>query len=256
MKIVVIGGTGLIGTKVVARLKAQGHEAIAASPASGVNAVTGEGLAEVLAGAAVVVDLSNSPSFAGSAAIDFFSASQRNLAAAEKAAGVGHHVALSVVGTERLQASTYFQGKLAQETLIKASGVPYSIVHATQFFEFLGAIAQGATVGDEVRVSSGGFQPIASDDVADVVTAIALGRPLNGTLEIAGPERSTMFEMVGRWLAAKADPRRAVKDDEALYFGVRLDALSLVPDEGARLGVVHLGDWMAAQAVAAGARGR
>jgi len=244
MKIVVIGGSGLIGTKVVSRLRQKGHEVIAASPASGVNTVTGEGLAEALAGARVVVDLANSPSFDEKAAMEFFQASGRNLLAAEAAAGVTHHVALSVVGTERLLEMGYFGAKLAQEGLIKASGLPYTIVRSTQFFEFMGAIAQAGTVGQTARLSPALFQPIASDDVADAVADVALGAPVNGTVEIAGPDRAPIDGLVGRFLRATHDPRAVVTDADAGYFGIAVDDRSLTPGDNPRLGTTRLEDWL------------
>ena len=244
MKIVVIGGTGLIGTKVVKRLTEQGHQALAASPNTGVDATTGKGLAEALAGAQVVVDLSNSPSFEAAAALAFFESSGRNLARAERDASVGHHVALSVVGTDRCQESGYFRAKLAQETAIQKAGIPYTIVRATQFFEFLGAIAAGGTDNTRVRISNASFQPIAGDDVAKAVAEAAVSAPRNGTIEIAGPERVPMCEMIARYLKATNDPREVVPDPEAGYFGVRLDDRSLVPDGHAQLGTIRLEDWV------------
>ncbi|WP_332303239.1 SDR family oxidoreductase [Rhizobium sp. GR12] len=248
MKIVVIGGTGLIGSKTVERLRKKGHEVLAASPNSGVNTVTGEGLAGALAGADVVVDLANSPSFEEKAALDFFEAAGRNLFAAEKAAGVRHHVALSVVGTDRMQEMGYFRAKLRQEEHIRESGVPYTIVHATQFFEFVGAIAQSATEGTTVRVPTGAFQPIAADNVADAMADAALGAPVNGVIEIAGPERAPMNEFITRYLKATNDPRSIVADPRARYFEVSIDDRTLVPDEGARLGGLRFEDWLALSA--------
>ncbi|WP_394792253.1 SDR family oxidoreductase [Rhodoferax sp.] len=245
MKIVVIGGTGLIGTKLVQQLRQRGHEAVAASPASGVNAVTGEGLASALAGAQVVVDVANSPSFADQAVLDFFQTSGRNLLAAEAVADVQHHVALSVVGTERLQASGYFRAKLAQEALIKAAQIPYTIVRATQFFEFLGSIAQSGADGQTVRLSPAMVQPIASDDVAAAMADAALAAPLNGTLEIAGPERVGLATLVQRYLAATNDPRTVVADAQAPYFGVLLNDQSLTPGDKPRLGAIGFEAWMA-----------
>jgi uncharacterized protein YbjT (DUF2867 family) len=245
MKIVVIGGTGLIGSKTVERLRRKGHEVLAAAPSSGVNTITGEGVAEALAGAQVVVDLANSPSFEDKAALEFFETAGRNLFAAEAATGVGHHVALSVVGTDRLLESGYFRAKLAQERLIKASGVPYTIVRSTQFFEFTAAIAQSGTVGQTTRVSSAMYQPIASDDVADAVADAALGAPVNGTIEIAGPDRMPMAELVGRFLSATKDPRKVAADPQALYFGLALNDQSLVPDgPNPHLGAIHFEDWL------------
>jgi uncharacterized protein YbjT (DUF2867 family) len=245
MRIVVIGGTGLIGSKTVARLRKKGHDVLAAAPSSGVNTITGEGLAEALAGAQVVVDLANSPSFEGKAALEFFETAGRNVFAAEAAAGVGHHVALSVVGTEHLLESGYFRAKLAQESLIKASGIPYTIVRSTQFFEFTAAIAQSCTVGQTAHVSQALYQPIASDDVADAVADAALGAPVNGTIEIAGPERMPMAELVGRFLSATKDPRKVVADPRALYYGLALDDQSLVPaGADARLGAIRFEEWL------------
>jgi uncharacterized protein YbjT (DUF2867 family) len=245
MKIVVIGGTGLIGSKLVGRLRQRGHEAIAASPGSGVNTITGEGLDAALAGAQVVVDVANSPSFEDQAVLDFFQTSGRNLLAAEARAGVRHHVALSVVGTDRLQQSGYFRGKLAQEALIKASPIPYSLVHSTQFFEFLGGIAQSGTVGDEVHLSPAYVQPIASDDVADAMADVTLGAPLNATVEIAGPERLRLHELVARYLAASGDRRPVKADPGARYFGAALDDGSLIPGENPRLGAIGFDGWFA-----------
>ncbi|MER8451650.1 SDR family oxidoreductase [Mesorhizobium sp. M1428] len=245
MKIVVIGGTGLIGSKTVERLRKKGHDVLAASPNSGVNTVTGEGLAAALAGTQVVVDLANSPSFEEKAALEFFAASGRNLLAAEAAAGVRHHVALSVVGTDRLQGMGYFRGKLLQEKLIKESGIPYTIVHATQFFEFTAAIANTGAVGDTIHMSPAYFQPMAADDVADAMADVALATPLDGTTEIAGPERVRMSELVGRFLKATNDPRKVVADPGALYYGqVAIDDRTLVPGESARIGAVHFDDWL------------
>ena len=244
MKIVVIGGTGLIGSKLVQQLTARGHEAVAASPNTGVNTLTGEGLAQVLVGAQVVVDVANSPSFEDKAVLDFFETSGRNLLAAEAAAGVQHHVALSVVGTERLQASGYFRAKLAQEKLIKAAAIPYTIVHATQFMEFLGGIAQAGTEGQTVRLSPALVQPIASDDVATAMADAALGAPANGTIEIAGPERFGLAALVQRYLAAVGDARMVVADATAPYFGVQLDDRSLTPGDAPRLGGITFETWM------------
>lgn len=244
MKIVVIGGTGLIGSKTVERLRKRGHDVLAASPNSGVNTVTGEGLAEALAGAQVVVDLANSPSFEEKVAMEFFEAAGRNLFAAEKAAGVRHHVALSVVGTDRMQAMGYFRAKLRQEQHIRSSGIPYTIVHATQFFEFVGAIAQSATEGTNVRAPTGAFQPIAADNVADAMADTALAEPVNGVIEIAGPERAPMNEFIAHYLKATDDPRTLVPDPHARYFEVEIDARTLVPDAGARLGAIRFEDWL------------
>ncbi|WP_454812131.1 SDR family oxidoreductase [Labrys neptuniae] len=245
MKIVIIGGTGLIGSKTVTRLVAKGHEVIAASPNTGINTITGEGLAEALKGAQVVIDLANSPSFEDKAVLAFFETSGRNLIAAEKAAGVGHHIALSVVGTERLQDSGYFRAKLAQEKLIKAAGIPFTIVHSTQFMEFLGSIAQSGAVDGSVHLSPAFVQPIASDDVADAMAEVALAAPVNGTVEIAGPERSRLSDLVARYLKASGDPRTVVADREARYFGARLEDGSLVSDDNPRLGRIGFEEWFA-----------
>jgi uncharacterized protein YbjT (DUF2867 family) len=244
MKIVVIGGSGLIGTKVVKTLTEQGHEALAASPKTGVDATTGRGLAEALARAEVVVDVSNAPSFEDAAALAFFEDSGRHLARAEREAGVRHHVALSVVGTDRLPDNGYFRAKLAQERLIKTSGIPYTIIRATQFFEFLGAIAAAGTDDSRVRLSNASFQPIAADDVAKAVAEAALGSPVNETIEIAGPERLPMSELVARYLKATNDPREVVSDPEARYFGARLDEHCLVPVGHAHLGTIRLEEWL------------
>ena len=229
MKIVVIGGSGLIGTKLVNNLRQQGHEVVAASPSSGVNTLTGEGLAEALAGAQVVVDVANSPSFEDKAVLEFFETSGRNLLAAEAAAGVGHHVALSVVGTDRLLESGYFRAKMAQENLIKASTIPYTIVRATQFFEFVGGIAQSGTDGQTVRLSPALMQPIASDDVAAALADVAVGAPVNGTIELAGPEPIRLDELVRRFLSATQDPREVITDVHARYFGAELNDQSPHP---------------------------
>lgn len=244
MKIVVIGGTGLIGKKVVARLVDQGHDVVAASPQTGVNALTGEGLAAALAGARVVVDLSNSPSFEDKAVLDFFETSGRNLAAAEKTAGVAHHVALSVVGTDKLAQSGYFRAKIAQEALIRNAGIPYTIVRSTQFMEFLGGIAQSAASGDTMRLTPALIQPIASDDVAHAMADAAVAAPVNGIIEIAGPERFQMSALVQRYLQATGDPRTVVADKASRYFGADLDEGTLVPEGEARLGSVRFEDWM------------
>lgn len=248
MKIVVIGGTGLIGSKVVTKLGARGYEVVAASPISGVNTMTGEGLAEVLEGASVVVDVSNSPSFDDSAVMEFFQTSTRNLLVYEASAGVGHHVALSVVGCDRLPDSGYFRAKVAQEKLIKESSIPYSIVRATQFFEFLKGIADSATEGNTVRLPSVSFQPLAADDVASVVSEVAIGAPLNGTIEVGGPERFRFDEFISRGLSARKDPREVIADPHAHYFGAELSERSLVPDDGAMLGETHFEDWLSGSA--------
>ena len=253
MKIVVIGGTGLIGSKLVARLREQGHEATAASLDTGVNTLTGEGLATVLTGADVVVDVSNSPSFEDAAVLHFFQTSTRNLLAAEAAEGVRHHVALSVVGTERLSESGYFRAKIAQEELIKAGPIPYSIVHATQFFEFVKSIADAATTGNTVKLSPALIQPMAADDVAHSVARIAVGPPFNGVVEVAGPERFRLDGLVRLGLAAKGDPREVISDPEARYFGARLREHTLLPAADAALGSTRFEDWIA-QSVAQPAR--
>jgi len=244
MKIVVIGGTGLIGSKLVADLGRDGHEAVAASPASGVNTLTGEGLADALEGASVVVDVSNSPSFEDTAVLEFFETSTRNLLAAEEAAGVTHHVALSVVGTDRLGESGYFRAKTAQETLIESSPVPYSIVHATQFFEFVERMAKDATDGDTVRLAPVLVQPMAADDVAAAVARVAVGAPVNGIVEVAGPEPLRLDELVRQALTARDDPREVVADPDARYFGAELDERTLLPSDGARLGDTRFEDWL------------
>lgn len=243
MKIVVIGGTGLIGSKTVAILRQGGHDVTAASPKSGVDTITGQGLREALAGAQVVVDLSNSPSFEDKAVLEFFETSGRHLLAAEAEAGVGHHVALSIVGTDRTPENGYFRAKVAQEQLIKASGVPYTIVRATQFMEFIGGIADSCTNGNTVRVSPGLFQPIASDDVAAAVAEAAIAKPQNGTTEIAGPERAPFNEIVARYLKDVGDSREVIRDPEALYFGGRVEEHSLVPLGQARLGRIDFAEW-------------
>lgn len=244
MRIVVIGGSGLIGSKLVTMLSEQGHEAVAASPKSGVNTLTGEGLAEVLEGASVVVDVSNSPSFEDAAVMEFFTTSTRNLLSFEVAAGVGHHVALSVVGTERLSASGYFRAKMAQEKLIEASSIPFSIVHATQFFEFVTSIADAATDGNAVRLAPVLIQPMAADDVAGAVARITMGTPVNGTVEVAGPEQFRLDELVRQGLSAGDDPREVVADPQARYYGAELSQRTLVPGDDARLGETRFEDWL------------
>lgn len=244
MKIVVIGGTGLIGSKVVTGLTQEGHQAVAASPNTGVNTLTREGLSEALAGADVVVDVANSPSFEPQAVLAFFETAGRNLLAAERAAGIRHHVALSIVGTDRMPDNGYFQAKVAQETLIKASGVPYTIVRATQFMEFLGAIADSSAVDGEIRLPGGMFQPIAADDVAAVMTETALAAPRNGTFDIAGPNRAPFDRIIARYLEAVGDPRSVVRDPEARYFGGTVEETSLVPLGEARLGLISLDTWL------------
>jgi uncharacterized protein YbjT (DUF2867 family) len=244
MKIVVIGGSGLIGTKLVKLLRESGDEALPASPSSGVNSVTGEGLAEALAGAQVVVDVTNSPSWEDKAVLEFFERSTRNLLAAEAAAGVGHHVALSVVGTERLLQSGFFRAKMAQEELIQASNIPYTIVRSTQFFEFVDGIAQSATDGQTVRLSPAHIQPIVSDDVAAALAEVTLQAPVNGMIEIAGPERLGLDELVRRFLRAKQDARQVVTDVHARYFGIDVNNQSLTPGDNPRLGPTRFDEWL------------
>jgi uncharacterized protein YbjT (DUF2867 family) len=244
MRIVIIGGTGLIGTKAVARLHEEGHDAVPASPASGVNTLTGEGLAEVLEGAAVVVDVSNSPSLEDAAALNFFRTSTANLLQAEAAAGVGHHVALSVVGTDRLTESGYFRAKIAQEQLIERSPIPYSIVHATQFFEFLESIADGATVGNTVQLAPVLVQPIAADDVARAVASVSVGSPVNGMVEVAGPEQFRLDDLIRRKLSVRGDPREVIGDPRARYFGAALSERTLLPGEDPALGEIRFVDWL------------
>jgi uncharacterized protein YbjT (DUF2867 family) len=244
MKIVVIGGSGLIGTKLVNRLREKGHEVVAASPDSGVNTITGEGLAEALAGAQVVVDVANSPSFEDRAALEFFETSGRNLLAAEAAAGVGHHLALSVVGTERLLESGYFRAKMAQENLIKASGIPYTILHSTQFFEFINGIIKSGSEGDVIRLSPALVQPIASDDVAATLADLTVGPPVNGIVEVAGPEAFPLDELAREALAANKDRRQVVADVHARYFGAELNDRSLTPGDNPRLGTIGFRDWL------------
>ena len=244
MKIVIIGGTGLIGSKTVPILRRGGHEVLAASPNTGVNTITGEGLKEALAGAQVVIDLANSPSFEDKAVLEFFETSGRNLHAAEKTAGVRHHVALSIVGTDRSPDNGYFRAKVAQEKLIAASGVPYTIIRSTQFLEFLRAIADSSVAGNVVRLSPGLFQPIAADDVAASVADVALAPPRNGIVEIAGPERAPFNEIIARYLKAVGDPREVVRDPKARYWGGRVEERSLVPLGEARLGRIGLDEWL------------
>jgi uncharacterized protein YbjT (DUF2867 family) len=244
MKIVVIGGRGLIGAKLVKNLRERGHEAVAASPSSGVNTITGEGLAEALAGAQVVVDVSNSPSFEDKAALEFFETSGHNLFAAEAAAGVQHHVALSVVGTDRLLASGYFRAKMAQENLIKASKIPYTILRATQFFEFVSSIAQSATEDQTVRLSPALLQPVASDDVAATLADVAVKKPLNGMIELAGPEPIRLDELVRLFFKATRDPRKVITEVHAPYFGLELNDQSLTPGNNSRIGPTRFEDWL------------
>jgi uncharacterized protein YbjT (DUF2867 family) len=244
MKIVVIGGNGLIGTKLVKNLRQHGHDVVAASRASGVDTLTGAGLAEAMTGAQVVVDVTNSPSWEDNAVLHFFETSTRNLLAAEAAAGVGHHVALSVVGTERLLASGYFRAKMAQETLIRASLVPYTIVRATQFFEFVSGIAQSATDGQTVRLPPAHIQPIVSDDVAAALVDVVVGAPLNGMVELAGPERVPLDKLVGQFLSATQDPRQVVTDVHARYYGIEVNDQSLTPGDNPRIGPTRFEDWL------------
>ncbi len=244
MKIVVIGGSGLIGKKVVQNLRQQGHEVVAASPSTGVNTVTGEGLAKALAGAQVVADVANAPSWEDKAVLEFFETSGRNLLAAEVVAGVGHHVALSVVGTERLLASGYFRGKMAQENLIKASPIPYTIVRATQFFEFVGGIAQFATEGQTVRLSPALFQPMAANDVAAFVAEAAVAKPVNGMIEVAGPEPIGLDNAARKFLGATRDARTVTTDPRALYYGVEVNDQSLRPGDHPRLGPTRFEEWL------------
>lgn len=244
MKIVVVGGTGLIGTKVVNNLRQRGQEVVTASPRSGVNTFTGEGLAEALTGAQVVVDVANAPVWEDKAVLEFFETAGRNLLAAEKTADVRHHVALSIVGDDRLPASGYLRAKVAQENLIKASGIPFTIVRSTQFFEFAKGLVQSATEGQTVLLSPALFQPIAADDVAAALTGFALAEPLNGTIEIAGPEPIRMDEFARRFLSATRDPRKVITDTHAQYFGTELNDQSLVPGGKARLGPTHFADWL------------
>lgn len=244
MKIVVIGGSGLIGSKLVNILRQKGHEVVAASPNSGVNTITGEGLADALKGAQVVVDVANSPSFEDQAVLEFFQTSGRNLLAAEAAAGVKHHVALSVVGSDRLPDSGYLRAKMAQENLIKAAKIPYTIVRSTQFFEFVNGIAQSATVGETVRLSPAHLQPIAADDVAAALADVTLGAPVNGMVEIAGPERIPLTELARRYLKANKDTRQVIADVHARYFGTELNDRSLTPGAAPRLGSIRFEDWL------------
>jgi uncharacterized protein YbjT (DUF2867 family) len=254
MKIVVIGGTGLIGSKVVNIFRQHGHEVVAASPSTGVNTLTGEGVAKALEGAQVVVDVANSPSFEDEPALEFFETSGRNLLAAEKVAGVRHHVALSVVGTDRLTGSGpgslsgYFRAKMAQENLVKASGIPFTIVHATQFFEFVKTIAQPSADSATIRLSSVLMQPILSDDVASAVAEVALGQPMNGMIEVAGPDQIRQDELVRQFLSATGDARKVVTEDNAGYFGIEVNDQSLVPGANARLAPTHFKDWLSRSA--------
>ena len=246
MKIVIIGGSGLIGSKDVRKLSDQGNEAVPASPNTGVNTLTGDGLAEVLKGAAVVVDVSNSPSFEDAAVLHFFKTSTANLLKTEAAAGVRHHVALSVVGTDRLSESGYMRAKIAQEKLIEGSSIPYSIVHATQFFEFIKSIADAATQGDTVRLAPVLIQPMAAEDVATAVAGVAVGAPLNDIVEVAGPEQFRLDEIVRRYLTARDDPRSVIADPHARYYGAELGERTLVPDN-ATIGETRFEDWLSRQ---------
>jgi uncharacterized protein YbjT (DUF2867 family) len=251
MKIVIIGGTGLIGSKLVTRLREQGHEAVPAAPNTGVNTLTGEGLAQVLTGASVVVDVSNSPSFEDAAVLRFFETSTRNLLAAEAAAGVGHHVALSVVGSDRVPESGYLRAKVAQEELIRNSSIPYSIVRATQFFEFVKRIADDATEGNTVRIPPVLLQPMAAADVADAVGRVAVGAPLNGIVEVAGPQQFRFDELIRLDLTARHDPRVVVADPHARYFGAEVGERALLPGADARLSEIRFEDWLSQSAVPA-----
>jgi uncharacterized protein YbjT (DUF2867 family) len=251
MKIVVVGGSGLIGSKLVTKLREAGQEVVAASPSTGVNTLTGEGLIEALRGASVVVDVSNSPSFEDAPAMNFFQTSTRNLLSYEATAGVGHHVALSVVGTERLSESGYFRAKIAQEQMIKSSTMRYSIVHATQFFEFLKGLADISVQGGKVHLAPVLFQPMAADDVASGVATVALAPPVYGTVEIAGPQQFRLNELVQRRLAALHDPRQVIPDPQALYSGARVGDRTLLPGSGARLGVTRFETWLARSAAPA-----
>ena len=249
MKIVVIGGSGLIGRKLVANLRERGHDVAPASPSSGINTLTGEGLAAAMMGTEVIVDVSNAPSWEDAAVLEFFETSTRNVLAAEAAAGVRHHIALSVVGTDRLQASGYFRAKLAQENLIQAGKIPYTIVRATQFFEFIGGIAASGVVGNEIRLPPAMMQPIVSDDVATALADVAEEQPVNGTIDLAGPEPIRMDELARRHLRANDDPRQVVADATATYFGTPVDDRSLTPDANPRLGPTRYDDWLSRHAV-------
>jgi len=244
MKIVVIGGSGLIGSRLVNKLREQKHEVIAASPKTGVNTITGEGLTEALKGASVVVDVSNAPSWEDAAVLEFFETSTRNLLAAEAAAGVKHHVALSVVGTERLLESGYFRAKIAQEKLIKASSIPWSIVRATQFYEFFTGIADFSTKDNEVHLPTALIQPMAADDVASAVARVATGSPVNGIVEVGGPEQFHLDELIRRGLAARKDPRKVVADPQATYYGIKVTERALVPEKNATLGKTRFDEWL------------
>jgi uncharacterized protein YbjT (DUF2867 family) len=253
MKILVIGGSGLIGSRLVNKLREHGHEAVASSPKTGLNTLTGEGLAEALKGASAVVDVTNSPSWEDAAVMKFFETSTRNQLAYEAAAGVGHHVALSVVGTERLLASGFFRAKMAQENLIKASSIPYTIIRATQFFEFVKGIADISTEGNKVRLPTALIQPMAAEDVASAVSRIATGAPVNGMVEIGGPEKFRLDELVRQYLALNKDPREVVTDPKASYYGIEVSEKTLVPDDGARLGETRFETWLTRSAAKAAA---
>jgi uncharacterized protein YbjT (DUF2867 family) len=244
MKIVVIGGTGILGSKIVAELREHGHEAVAAAPNTGVNTLTGEGLAEVLKGASIVIDVSNSPSFEELAVMEFFTTSTKNLLEHEAAAGVKHHILMSVVGTERMSDSAYIRAKRAQEKLVESSTIPYTIVHSTQFFEFIKSIAAAATEGDTVRLAPVFFQPVAADDVAKFVAKIAAGSPVHGIVEIAGPEEFRLDELVQTGLSLGRDPRKVIADPQARYFGALLSERTLVPSDGAQLGETNFQEWL------------
>ncbi|HML29859.1 MAG TPA: SDR family oxidoreductase [Hyphomicrobium sp.] len=250
MKIVVIGGTGLIGSKLIPHLQKMGHDAIAASPNTGVNTLTREGLAAAMSGAQVVVDVANSPSFEDKAVLDFFETSGRNLLAAEAAAGVSHHIALSVIGADRLPLSGYLRAKVAQETLIKAAKIPFTILRSTQFFEFVGAIVQSATKGNDVHLSPALFQPVSSDDVAAALADLTVGKPVNGVVEIAGPEKIPLDEIGRRYLSVTGDGRRVVADIHARYFGTELNDKSLTPGDNPILGINRFDDWLQARSAA------
>jgi uncharacterized protein YbjT (DUF2867 family) len=252
MKIVVIGGTGLIGSKLVKNLRERGHDVLAASPSTGVNSITREGLAQAMDGTDIVVDVANAPSWEDQAVLEFFETSSRNLLAAEAAAGVRHHVALSIVGSERLPENGYFRAKVAQENLIKASGIPYSILRATQFFEFVGGIAHSFTVGEELCVSPALIQPMASDDVVTALTDVVLAAPVNGTVEVAGPEAMPLDELIRRFLRATQDTRQVVPDVHARYYGAVLDDQSLTPGKNPRLGAIRFEDWLSQSMAEAG----
>jgi uncharacterized protein YbjT (DUF2867 family) len=252
MKIVVIGGSGLIGSKLVKNLRERGHDVLAASPSTGVNSITREGLAQAMDGADIVVDVANAPSWEDQAVLEFFETSSRNLLAAEAAAGVRHHVALSIVGSERLPENGYFRAKVAQENLIKASGIPYSILRATQFFEFVGGIAHSFTVGEALCVSPALIQPLASDDVVAALTDVVLAAPVNGTVEVAGPEAMPLDELIRRFLRATQDTRQVVPDVHARYYGAVLDDQSLTPGKNPRLGAIRFEDWLSQSMAEAG----